>query len=133
MDLKDIWQPPEDWTDIPDWDLPTSAHWEAVRVSERHRMECFFYDGLLEVPIERLDQAVAEYRASMRRLDLGLQMAEAKWAALSEVQRGVLAFEHAGLKGKANKATLRALVRRELMDDTGLTEKGRFVLLEGRP
>lgn len=123
MGDADAWDwvcPPADWTDIPDWDLHGSVHREVVRADERQQFLCSLPYG----------EALA-YQDSLRRLDWGLQSARREWATLSDMQRDGLAFEHAGLRRKLSDATRRSLVRRELMDDMGLTEKGRFVLLEG--
>ena len=128
--MGDDWvRPPADWSDIPDWDLATSVQREAQCVDERHRFLC----SLEGTPGMTADEFVTEflaYKASMLRRDLGLQWASREWAALSALQRGALAAKHAGLPVR-DDATRRSLVRRELMDDMGLTEKGRFVLLEG--
>lgn len=113
---------------IPDSDLPTSALWEAVMLDDRERFRSILAD---QGP--RGVAALRDYDRSMADLDSGVDRARAVWHSLSPVQRRTLA-DLAANGRRAHRVqigTLRALNRRGLMDDLGLTEKGRFVLSKG--
>lgn len=119
---------------IPDADLAFSAHFEAVAADERERFRSFLAD---QGP--RGVDALRAYDRKIADILSGVCGARGTWHALSNAQRNALvsyncmgrAFYAGARERTARTATLENLRRRGLVDDDGITEKGRFVVLRG--
>ena len=111
--------------EIPDSDLEASLQLERAMLEDRAATREFLEDVAADGDLSAAED-LRQWKRRCWELDSGIASARRIWEGLSGMQRWALCEG-----GKGGKATIQVLIRRGLMDDTGLTEKGWFVLSKG--